>query len=108
MVSVGEPVQENIAEKKSSTDSLSNEEQGIPRLSGDAEAVSNNDVSIIGLNKIAPSRFLKKHSLYSLLEAFCSRYFHPRVVDLRHSPPRDPPPMDRADVLRMVFHRHHC
>ena len=40
MVSVGGPVQENMAEKKSSTDSLSNEERDIPRLlSGDAEVV---------------------------------------------------------------------
>jgi concentrative nucleoside transporter, CNT family len=69
MVSVGDPVQENIAEKKSSTDSLSNEERGIPCLSGDAEAISNN-VSIIGLNKIVLSRFSGNHSLFRHLKLF--------------------------------------
>jgi hypothetical protein len=63
MVSVGGPVQENIAEKKSSTDSLSNEERGIPRLSGDAEAVF-----IIGSNNL--SWFSRNRSLIRHLKLF--------------------------------------
>jgi CNT family concentrative nucleoside transporter len=65
MVSVGDPVQENIAEKKSSTDSLSNVELGIPRLSGDAEAVSKN-VFIIGSNN--SSWFSRNRSLIRRLK----------------------------------------
>jgi CNT family concentrative nucleoside transporter len=69
MISVGDPAQENITEKKSSTDSLYNEERGIPRLSGDAEAISNN---FIGLNKIEPSWFSRNrnHSLIRHLKLF--------------------------------------
>ena len=67
MASVGDLVQENITEKKSSTDSLSNEELGIHRLSGNAEAVSNN---AIGLNKIEPSWFSRKRSLIRYLKLF--------------------------------------
>ena len=60
MVSAG-VVEEDIAEKIFSTDSLSNEERGIPRLSGgDAEAVSNN-VFIIGSNN--PSWISRNHSV---------------------------------------------
>jgi CNT family concentrative nucleoside transporter len=67
MVSVGDPVQENIAEKKSSTDSLSNEERGIPDLSCNAEAVSKN-VSIIG--SMDPSWFSRNRSLIRRLKFF--------------------------------------
>jgi CNT family concentrative nucleoside transporter len=67
MVSIGDPVQENIAEKKSSTDSLSKVERGIPRLSGDAEAISNN---AIDLNKIEPSWFFRNRSLIRHLKLF--------------------------------------
>ena len=54
MVSVVGTVQENNAEKKPSTDSLSIEERGIPCLTGDAEADSKN-VFIVGSNN--PSWF---------------------------------------------------
>ena len=69
MVSAGDPVQENIAEKKSSTDSFSNEERGIPHISGDAEAISNN---FIGLNKIESLWFSRNrnHSLIRHLKLF--------------------------------------
>jgi concentrative nucleoside transporter, CNT family len=66
MVSVGDPVQENIAEKKSSTDSLSNVELGIPRLSGDAEAVSKN----VFIGSIGPSWFSRNRSLIRRLKFF--------------------------------------
>jgi CNT family concentrative nucleoside transporter len=68
MVSVGDPVQENIAEKKSSTDSdpLSKEDQ-IPRPRGDAEAASKN-VFIIGSNN--PSWFPRNRSLIRHLKLF--------------------------------------
>ena len=48
MVTVGDSVQENFAETKSSTDSLSS-----PGLSVDAEAITNK-VPFICLNKIEP------------------------------------------------------
>ena len=71
MVLDSNPVQENIAEKKSSTDSLSDEERlgGIPHLSGDAEAISNN-VSITGLNRIELSWFPRNHNLIRHLKPF--------------------------------------
>jgi concentrative nucleoside transporter, CNT family len=65
VVSVGDLMQENIAEKRSSTDSYSKEEQGIPRLSGDAEAISNN-VSFV----IDTSWFSRNHSLIRHLKLF--------------------------------------
>jgi CNT family concentrative nucleoside transporter len=63
MVSVGDPVQESIADQKSSK-----EEQGIPRISRDAEAISNNDS--IGLNKIETSWFCRNHNLIRHLKLF--------------------------------------
>src|SRR6266850_3045456 len=41
-------------------------------------------------------------------EALCPRRPHPRMVDLGHHPPRDAPPVDRADLLRLVIHFHYC
>jgi CNT family concentrative nucleoside transporter len=47
---------------------LSKEERGIPRLSGDAEAISND---VIGLNKIQPSAWLSRNrSLIRHLKLF--------------------------------------
>ncbi len=63
MVSVDGPVQDNIAEKTSSTDSLSNEERGIPHLGGDAEAVF-----IIGSNRL--SWFSRNRSLIRHVKLF--------------------------------------
>ena len=40
-------------------------------------------------------------------EALRPRRVYPRVVDLGYGPPRDAPPVDRADPLRLVVHRHH-
>lgn len=67
MVSICDPVQENIAENKSSTDSLSKVERGIPRISGDAEAITNN---VIDLSKIEPSWFSRNRSLIRHLKLF--------------------------------------
>src|SRR6266849_5520440 len=61
MVSLGDAEQEGIIEKKSSTESLSNEERGVPHVSGDAEANSN-EVAMIGLNKNEPSWLSRNHS----------------------------------------------
>jgi CNT family concentrative nucleoside transporter len=74
MVSISDPVQENITEKKSSTDSLSKEERGIPSLSGDAEAISNN-VSIIGSSKIEPLWFSRNYNLIRHLKLFALAAF---------------------------------
>ena len=65
-------MQENIFEKKSPMDSHSREEQGIPRLShgGDAEAISNNHVSFIGLNIIDTSWFSRNRNLIHHLKLF--------------------------------------
>ena len=68
MVLAGDPVQENSVEKKSSTDSLSNEERGIPRLSGDAADNISNNVFIIGSNN--PSWFSRNRSLIRHLKLF--------------------------------------
>ena len=69
MDSVGDAVQENTAEKNSSTDldSLSKEERGIPLQSGDGEAVSKN-VFIIGSNN--PSWFSRNRSFIRHLKLF--------------------------------------
>ena len=69
MDSAGGLVQESIAEKKFSTDSLrvSNEVRGIPRLSGDAEAVSKN-IFIIGSTN--PSWFSRNRSFIRHLKLF--------------------------------------
>jgi CNT family concentrative nucleoside transporter len=74
MVSVGHPVQEDISEKKFSTDSLSNEERGIPHLSGDAdsEAVSKN-ISIVCSNN--SSWFSRNCSLIHQLKLFALAAF---------------------------------
>ena len=63
-------MQENILEKKSPTDSHSKEEQGISRLSGDAEAISSNHVSFIGLNIIDTSWFSRNRNLIYHLKLF--------------------------------------
>jgi CNT family concentrative nucleoside transporter len=70
MVSVGDAVQEDIIEKKSSTGSLSKEERGVPHLSGDAEA-NLNEVIMTDLNKNEPSSWLSRnHSLIRRLRLF--------------------------------------
>jgi len=60
MVSVGDAVQEDIVDKMSSTESLSEEWRGVPRLSGDAEANLN---EVDGFNKNESSWLSRKHSL---------------------------------------------
>ena len=62
MVTAGDGVQEDIIEKKSSAGSLSEEERGVPHLSGDAEA-NLNEVTVIDLNKNKPSWLSRNHSL---------------------------------------------
>jgi CNT family concentrative nucleoside transporter len=69
MVSVGDAVQEDIIEKKSSTESLSREERGVSHLSGDAEANLNED-TMIGFNKNEPSWLSRNHSLVRRLRLF--------------------------------------
>jgi len=70
MVSVGDPVQGYIPnKKKSSTDSLSIKERCTPSPSGDAEA-NLNDASAIGSNKYKPSWFARNHSLVRRLRLF--------------------------------------
>jgi CNT family concentrative nucleoside transporter len=69
MASVGDAVQEDIIEKKTSTGSLSQEERGAPRLSGDAEA-NLNEVTTIRLNKDEPSWLSRNHSLVHRLRLF--------------------------------------
>jgi CNT family concentrative nucleoside transporter len=69
MVSVGDAVRERVIEKKSSTGSLSNEERGVPHLSGDAEA-NLNEVTMLSLNKNEPSWLSRNHSLVRQLMLF--------------------------------------
>jgi CNT family concentrative nucleoside transporter len=73
MVPAGDPVQEDISEKKSSTDSLFNEEGGMPHLSGEAEAVSKNVfIRIICSNNswFSRNRSLIRHWKLFALAAF--------------------------------------
>ena len=65
MVSVGDDVNEDIIEKKSSTESLSREEGA----SGDAQANSN-EVTMIGFNKKEPLWLSRNHSLVRRLRLF--------------------------------------
>jgi len=69
MVSVCDAVQEDTMEKKSSTGSLSNEEQGVPRPSGDTEA-NLNEITMIELQKNEPSWLYRNHSLIRRLRLF--------------------------------------
>ena len=55
-------MQEDIIDKKSSTESLSKEELGVPHLSGDVEA-NLNEVTMVGLNNNESSWLSRKHSL---------------------------------------------
>jgi CNT family concentrative nucleoside transporter len=63
-------VQEDITEQRSSTESLSKAKRDVPRHGGDAEANSNNDGSMIGLDKDEPSWFSRNHSLVRRLRLF--------------------------------------
>lgn len=63
-------MQEDTIEKESSTDSLSNEERGIPRPRGDAEANLNEGPMMVCLNKNQPSWFSRNHSLILRLRLF--------------------------------------
>jgi len=67
MVSVGNSVQEDITEKKSSTDSISEMKPGVQRHGGDAE-VNVNDVAITILHKDEPSWVSRNHSFVRRLE----------------------------------------
>jgi CNT family concentrative nucleoside transporter len=69
MASVGEAVKEGVIEKKSSTESLSEEERGVPHLSSDAEA-NLNEVTMIRLNKNEPSWLSRNRSLVRRLRLF--------------------------------------
>src|SRR6266566_1735832 len=69
MVSVDYSTQEDITEKKSSTDSISKKKQGIPSHGGDAE-VNVNDVAITSLHKDEPSWLSRNHSLVRRLKLF--------------------------------------
>jgi concentrative nucleoside transporter, CNT family len=69
MVPVDDSTQEDIAEKKSSTDSILKKKQGVPRHGGDAE-VNVNDVAIISLHKDEPSWVSRNHSLVRRLKLF--------------------------------------
>jgi concentrative nucleoside transporter, CNT family len=65
MVSVGDDVNEDIIEKKSSTESLSREEG----VNADADA-NLNEVTMIGFNKKEPSWLSRNHSLVRRLRLF--------------------------------------
>jgi concentrative nucleoside transporter, CNT family len=69
MVSVGGTVQQDIAEKNSSSDSLSKERRGVPDRSEDAKAKLN-DVTIAVSHKDEPSKswFLRNRSLVRRLK----------------------------------------
>ena len=69
MASVGDAVQEDIIEKKSSTESLSKEEPGVSQLSGDTEA-NLNEVTMTGLNKNEASWLSRNHSLVRRLRLY--------------------------------------
>ena len=69
MASVGDAVQEDIIEKKSSTESLSKEEPGVSQLSGDTEA-NLNEATMTGLNKNEASWLSRNHSLVRRLRLF--------------------------------------
>ena len=70
MVSVGDVVQEDVIEKKSTTESLSKEdsERGVPHLSGDSDAEAN--LNEVGFNKNEPSWLSRNHSLVRRLRLF--------------------------------------
>jgi concentrative nucleoside transporter, CNT family len=73
VVSVDYSTQEDITEKKSSTDSISKKKQGVPRHGGDAEVnVNLNDVTvaITSLHKDEPSWVSRNHSLVRRLKLF--------------------------------------
>jgi CNT family concentrative nucleoside transporter len=68
MVSIGDSTQDDITEKKSSTDSIA-KKQGVPRHGGDAE-VNVNDVAITSSQKDEASWVSRNHSLVRRLELF--------------------------------------
>ena len=69
MVSVDGSAQEDITEKKSSMDSISKKEQGVPRHGGDAK-VNVNDIAITSLHNDDPSWVSRNHSLVRGLKLF--------------------------------------
>ena len=50
---------------------------------------------------------LPKPRLRAPREALHPRLIHPRLVDLRHCPPRDTTQVDRSNFLFLVLHCHH-
>ena len=71
--------------------------RGRPDLPGRHDRLSQGEVLVV----------FRESQPLSSLEALGSRRPHPRMVDLLHRPPRNPPPVGRADLLRVVLHRHH-
>jgi concentrative nucleoside transporter, CNT family len=69
MVSVGEAVKEDVIEKKSSTESLSEDERGVPHPRSDAEA-NLNEATAVGLNKNGPSWLSRNRRLVRRLRLF--------------------------------------
>jgi concentrative nucleoside transporter, CNT family len=69
MASVDDSAQEDITEKRSSTDSISKRKQGVPRHGGDVE-VNVNDVAITSLDKDEPSWVSRNHGLVHKLKLF--------------------------------------
>ncbi|SRR5216684_4726505 len=71
MVSVGDSVQEDITEKKSSVDSISKEKQGVSDHGGDVE-VNVNDIAItrFNFNEDVASWASRNHSLVRRLKLF--------------------------------------
>ena len=69
MVSVDDSKQEDITEKKSSTDSIPKGKQGVPCHGGDAE-VNVNDMALTSLHKDEPSWVSRNHTLVRRLELF--------------------------------------
>ena len=69
MVSAGDAVKEGVIEKKFSTESLSEDERGVPHTSTDAEA-NLNEVTMIVLNKNEPSWLSRNRGLVRRLRLF--------------------------------------